>query len=311
MDSLHTDQVHIPVLLNEFINNSVPINNDNFSIWDGTLGAAGHFKTWLKKYPNSIGFASDCDENMLSIAQNNIKKENLSNLITYRHTNFVNNPFKENAPFDIIFLDLGISSYHIDTFDRGISYKYEQLLDMRLDQTAGIPIYEWLAIAKEEEIANVIFKYGEERLSRKIAAEIVLRRHKDPVRTTRNLIDVCLFAYGRGNRSKNTHTTRHPYIKTMQAFRVFINNELSNLEKSLIFLPYLLKKNGRLIIISFHSLEDRIVKESFKKHTFESQDTEYQFKIITKKPLVATEEEININQRSRSAKMRILERISL
>jgi len=315
--------LHQPVLLNEFLKYSRFDQPDTkLKLWDGTLGAAGHFIAWLKNNPQGIAFGSDQDADMLKIAQETVKAafdegENKNagflSRVKFLQSNFSDNPFHEFAPFDVIFLDLGISSYHLDSLNRGISYRDTGLLDMRLDIANGEPLSAWLKRASYEEIRNVIYKYGEEGFAPLIAKKIVEQRTTEDL-TPDWLNRICINSYARAQKSKYV---KNPGVKTFQAFRIFINHELDHLEKSLKFIPELLKPHGVLIIISFHSLEDRMVKHSFKalekikndSMFAKSQYRDGNYRILTKKAIVPDQNEIEMNPRSRSAKMRILQRI--
>ncbi len=300
--------LHQPVLLNEFLKFSFfEPSKKNISIWDGTVGLGGHLLPFIKKYSFVNAYASDCDIQMLQYFNSKLKKEKLKTNISMFHANYSTNPFQEQAPFDIILLDLGISSLHLDHFSRGISYKRNDILDMRLNQNLGEPAYIWLMEANEKEIADILFYYGEEYLSRHIARAIIYQRKQKKIKYMDDLKNICIRVYGRaGLLKKNRHTSRHPYVKTLQAIRIYINDELTHLKNGMLFLPYHLKKGGRLFIISFHSLEDRIVKQAFRKLSSNGG----QFKVLIKKVIQTSAGEIEKNSRSRSAKMRILEKIS-
>ncbi|MDH5719301.1 MAG: 16S rRNA (cytosine(1402)-N(4))-methyltransferase RsmH [Spirochaetia bacterium] len=307
---------HKPVLLDEFLKYaSYYDKKKSVKLWDGTLGAAGHLISYLKRNKNVKAYASDCDHESIKKAEENLKKNNLQDRVLIKKANFIENPFENEAPFDIILLDLGISSMHLDEIDRGITFRQNQLLDMRLDTEIGVPVYKWLSHVSFKELRDIIYRYGEERLAAKIAKKIIERREISPVETTKDLKSICEEAY-QNIRSKS-HSTRNPAVKTFQAFRIFINQEIENLKKAMKILPELLNIEGRLFIISFHSLEDRIVKHEYlsRERIFtddplaKSVFIEGNYKIITKKPITAKSEEVEINSRSRSAKMRILERI--
>ncbi|MDH5717230.1 MAG: 16S rRNA (cytosine(1402)-N(4))-methyltransferase RsmH [Spirochaetia bacterium] len=310
-------ETHTPVLLTEFLENSNFHKKKSCKIWDGTLGLGGHFAAWLKKNPSALGYGSDCDAKMLEKARENLKKNNLHENIKLKQANYSENPFENEGPFDIIFLDLGISSFHLDFFERGVSFRYNQTLDMRLNENEGMPVYKWLSKASENEIKTVIQKYGEERYAAKIARKINEAKITEPVTTTFQLKKICENCYPPPKRGVMTHTQRNPSVKTFQAFRIFANKEIAHLEKSLTFLPDMLEKEGRLIMISFHSLEDRLIKHEFISREkiftddpFAKSNFVYgDYKIITKKPIVPSDEEIELNSRARSAKMRILEKI--
>ena len=199
---------------------------------------------------------------------------------------------------DAALLDLGLSSDQLADPNRGFSFtKTSAELDLRFDPESGQSAAQWLAWHKEDEIANAIYQYGEERYSRRIAREIVARRRReDGVKTVEDLVDVCRRCVPR---SKNHDI--HPATRTFQALRIVVNDELGALERTLQSAPDWISENGRLAIISFHSLEDRIVKNAFRDDP--------RWNVLTKKPLRPSEEEIQQNPRSRSAKLRVAERV--
>lgn len=202
-------------------------------------------------------------------------------------------------------MDLGVSSHQFDKMERGFSFRADAPLDMRMNYSdSRIPTAaDLLNTLTEKEIADLIFNYGEERLSRKIAARIVELRQKEKIHSTGQVEDICFHAYP----AKDRHGKLHPATRTFQALRIAVNEELKVLENTLPkLLPYL-AEGGVIAVISFHSLEDRIVKHTFKE-IVEKKD--FPAIILTKKPLTATEEELSENSRSRSAKLRILQRVS-
>jgi 16S rRNA (cytosine1402-N4)-methyltransferase len=225
----------------------------------------------------------------------NAAKENLSefgNRVNFIHSNFANYQFPENT-YDGILADLGVSSYHLDNPERGFSFRNTASLDMRMNQqqslTAGDIINEW----EEKELADIFFKYGEERLSRKIARRIVENR---PFNTTTELANAIAYSVP----PKYRYGRIHPATRVFQALRIAVNDELKVLETLIEKAPNALIAGGKIAIISFHSLEDRIVKHGLRNLSL--------LRILTKKPIIATEEEIKENPRSRSAKLRIAER---
>lgn len=303
---------HIPVLLHEFLEHTYLPGVKNPTLWDGTSGGAGHIIAWLQKNHNGFAFGSDRDREMLSLAEKKIDAEGLGSRSGFRYGEFSENPWSEKAPFDLVFLDLGISSLHLDTMERGISYRENSPLDMRLDLSKGVPLSEWLTDADEKEIRDVIYRYGEERLAPKIA-RLICHERKTEQLTTGWLRDVCDRAYG-----AQRHKVKTPYSRTFQAFRIQVNRELENLERALEFAPSLLKRGGRLVIISFHSLEDRMVKQKFRSlemipdHSPEARSNYVQgdYAARPRKAIRASESEVEKNPRSRSAMMRVLERIN-
>ena len=333
---------HTPVLLKEFLfHTSFCEGRNDVRIWDGTIGLGGHLLAFLEAYPSAQSCASDCDPEILKLLQEKLKlKEQFTTRnLNLKQGNYSEDLFSSEPAFDVILLDLGISSLHLDHFERGISYRRNQLLDMRFDQTQGIPAFIWLNQASREEISDALFHYGDEYLAKRISHEIVRRRQHKKIEYMDEIKDICISVYRKSDRQYNNmtsrrrsgknkktktkktglrHTVKHPYIKSLQAIRIHVNRELEHLQKALTRLPYRLKKRGRLFVISFHSIEDRLVKGAFrnlsyiKKNSLADADHVNKgdsFQIITKKPLSPADEEITTNPRSRSAKMRIIERI--
>jgi len=307
---------HKSVLLNEFLELSSGYTKPQ--LWDGTLGGAGHFTFWLKQNLDGFGYGSDTDPQMLKMFSTQLQNdESVNQRIELTQGEYSQNPFSHKAPFDVIFLDLGISSLHLDEFQRGISFRDEQPLDMRLDPTSGEPLSEYLKTARFEDLLRIISNYGEEKLAARIAKGIIDTREKEEILTNAQLRKICEDTYPAAWKLRgDSHSKRNPAVKTFQAFRIYINSELKNLERALTFLPDLLTPGGRLFIITFHSLEDRLVKHSFLDRTrirdlsptAKSYYRDGDFKLITKKPIEPTEDEVRENPRSRSAKMRVLER---
>lgn len=281
-------------------------------LWDGTTGLAGHLIALRKKYANAKLYASDADAEMLRLA-----KTRAGDLVTeYRHANFDENPFREMAPFAFIFLDLGISSAHFDFFERGFSFRFDQPLDMRMDTSSGISAAQLLAKADEKELARIFFEFGEEKLSRRIARQIVERRISNPVTTTRELAEICEKVYPPRHKAKG-HADRYPATRVFQALRIAVNSELDALQAILRSAPESLAVGGRLAILTFHSLEDRLVKHAFRSRAFvqetdptaKSNFSPGNFKLIEPAGIVPDSKEIAQNPRARSARLRILERI--
>jgi 16S rRNA (cytosine1402-N4)-methyltransferase len=210
-----------------------------------------------------------------------------------------------HGKFAGILMDLGVSSHQFDKMERGFSFRADAPLDMRMNYgDPTIPTAaDLLNTLSEKEIADIIFNYGEERLSRKIANRIVELRQKEKIATTGQIEDICFHSYP----PKDRHGKIHPATRTFQALRIAVNEELHVLENTLPKLLPFLAEGGVLAVISFHSLEDRIVKHTFKE-IVEKKD--FPAIILTKKPLTATEEELLQNSRSRSAKLRLLQRVS-
>lgn len=307
-------KMHYSVLLKESI--------DGLNIKDGgtyvdcTLGYAGHSKVILEKNKKGKLFAFDEDENAVkyskealsSIGDNfTIFKENFSNLKETLE--------KENIlKVDGFLFDLGFSSPQIDDAKRGFSFKLNAPLDMRMDTQNALTAKDVVNTYSLEKLTDIFFKYAEEKYSKVIASAICKERKNKEIVTTFELVDVIQKAVGASYFYKN-----HPEREIFQAIRIEVNNELSVIEKALPDAIDMLSKGGRICVITFHSLEDRLVKQIFKKYS-EVDDIlkgmidipdEYKpkIKIINKKPILPTDEEINENSRSHSAKLRIVERI--
>ncbi len=279
---------HIPVLSREVVEGLAVYPGGNYL--DATVGGGGHSRLILDAAVNVLLTAIDQDEDALVAAQKYLA--DYGERVKFVHSNFATYKFPPST-FDGIIADLGVSSYHLDTPERGFSFRHAASLDMRMDKrrslTASDVINEW----NEAELADIFFKYGEERLSRRIARRIVERR---PLNTTVELANAIASAVP----PKYRYGRIHPATRVFQALRIFVNDELKSLETFIEQAPKALVPGGKIAIISFHSLEDRIVKHSFRNSPL--------LRILTKKPIIANEEEIIKNPRSRSAKLRIAER---
>ena len=307
-------KMHYSVLLKESI--------DGLNIKDGgiyvdcTLGYAGHSKVILEKNKKGKLFAFDEDENAVKYS-----KEALSSIgdnFTIFKENFANlkeTLEKENIlKVDGFLFDLGFSSPQIDDAKRGFSFKLNAPLDMRMDTQNSLTAKGVVNTYSLEKLTDIFFKYAEEKYSKVIASAICKERKNKEIVTTFELVDIIQKAVGASYFYKN-----HPEREIFQAIRIEVNNELSVIEKALPDAIDMLSKGGRICVITFHSLEDRLVKQIFKKYS-EVDDIlkgmidipdEYKpkIKIINKKPILPTDEEINENSRSHSAKLRIVERI--
>lgn len=248
---------------------------------------------------------------MLELARERLQQR----VAVYRHANFAENPFADEAQLGFIFLDLGISSAHFDYFERGFSFRFDQPLDMRMDTSTGASAAQVLQTESEEELARIFFEYGDEKLSRRIAREIVSRRRTDPVTTTTQLAEICKKVYPPKYKAKG-HADRHPATRVFQALRIAVNNELGVLRTALEQLPQQLAPGGRMAVISFHSLEDRLVKHAFRNLAYipetdpraKSNFRDGNFRLIEPGGIAPDEAEISQNPRSRSARLRILEK---
>lgn len=266
---------------------------------DATAGGGGHSRLILEADPTVSLVAVDQDGAAIAATQTNLAAFGEGEApaerqrVTYWHGNFAE--FKPSGTlFNGILADLGVSSVQLDVGDRGFSFRQTAPLDMRMDLrqdlTAAAIVNQW----DETELANLIYTYGEERLSRRIARKIVDQR---PWQTTTDLAEAIFHSVPRSYR----YGRIHPATRTFQALRIAVNQELNVLETLLKVAPSWLAPGGRLVIISFHSLEDRLVKHSLK----DSPD----LKVITKKPITAAEAEVSQNPRARSAKLRVAERV--
>jgi len=301
---------HYSVMLKEcldaFEKGSKDSNSNLFA--DLTFGAGGHTFAIADKITGSKVISTDQDPDALKNGYDNIQRLNKNQSVELLNMNF--NQFPDwcqangmDSKFAGILMDLGVSSHQFDKMERGFSFRADAPLDMRMNyknpniKTAA----ELLNELSEVEIADILFKYGEERLSRRIAASIVEKRREKKIETTGELENICFHAYP----AKDRHGRIHPATRSFQALRIAVNSELKVLEDTLPKLLPFLAPGGILAIISFHSLEDRIVKHTFKD-LMENQ--EFPVTILTKKPLVASEKELSENSRSRSAKLRFLQK---
>lgn len=302
---------HYSVLLNEAIEN-LNIKEDGIYV-DATLGLGGHSSKILEKLTTGHLYAFDEDKMAIDYADKRLAKINSN--YTIIKSNFVNLKAKLEelgvTAIDGIVFDLGVSSPQIDTASRGFSFSKDGLLDMRMDTDSSLTAEQVVNEYKKEELTNIFFNYGEEKQSRLIANKIVAKR---PIKTTLELVKVILEAVGANYFYKN-----HPERKIFQAIRIEVNKELSVLKDVLPDVTDILKPQGRMVIITFHSLEDRIVKKYMKEESKVSDlvkglpeiPAAYQpkLKLITKKPILPSSEELEANSRSKSAKLRVAEKI--
>lgn len=315
--SKNTEQIHLSVLREETAAMVNPANGGVFI--DATLGMGGHTERLLESGEMVSVIGLDQDAEALTIAGERLAR--FGERFRAVKSNFVDIKGAAKAAgvseVDGIIADLGVSSLQFDSETRGFSFRYDAPLDMRMDADADIPTAaELLETLSEEEIANVIYRYGEERASRKIARWIVERRKSgEPIRTTRELANLVERALKKGGRDKI-----HPATRTFQALRIAVNSELDVLENFLTDAFDLLKINGKLAVITFHSLEDRIVKQTFQKLSGKCScpprmpvcvcGAAKRAAILTRKPILPGEEELKMNSRSRSAKLRAVEKIA-
>lgn len=286
---------HAPVLLNEVLATMDPKPGESYL--DLTAGYGGHAKSILDvtlNYKDSV--LVDRDEFAVENLQDKFKGRD----IAIMNTDFygaVLQLIECGKTFDLILADFGVSSPQLDNDERGFSYKNDGPLDMRMDRREVLTAAKVVNHYSERDLADIFVKYGEEKSGRAkmLAREIVTHR---PIDTTKQLADLIL------SKSKYSHT--HPAARVFQAIRIVVNDELTEIEKTLPLLPKLLKPKGRVSIITFHSLEDRLVKDYFKEAMSHGEESE--LTIITKKPIVAGPDELVINPRARSAKLRVATR---
>jgi 16S rRNA (cytosine1402-N4)-methyltransferase len=307
--------VHVPVLLEEVIDLFNP-ELDGVYI-DGTLGGGGHTEAIVRQTGQSATvIAMDRDKTAIDRTEKRLRQvfsaetgslpENQRFPVRFVHADFrhfaeVLDLLKIEA-VDGFLLDLGLSSDQLADRNRGFSFDSEGQLDLRFDQTEGKTASELLATLKENDIADMIYRFGEERFSRRIARHIVERRKKgNPVKTAIDLADLVKSCVPRERKTNRCSMSINPATRTFQAIRIAVNDELGSLRSVLETAPDRLKAGGVMVVISFHSLEDRIVKNAFRNNP--------QWEILTKKPIVSSEMEIERNPRARSAKLRAARKI--
>ena len=304
---------HKPVMLKECIE-GLKIKKDGIYV-DGTLGGAGHSKEILVNLKNTgLLIGIDRDKEALSAAKENLKEFKNVKYIHGNHDDIKTILEEiEIKSVDGILLDLGVSSYQLDEKNRGFSYLGENKLDMRMDKTQELTAKQVVNNYSESELANIIYEYGEEKFSRQIAKNICIARKEKEITTTKELVEIIEKSMP-GFAKKDGH----PAKRTFQAIRIEVNNEIKPLYNTVKQCIECLKPNGRLCIITFHSLEDRAVKNAYLEATGKCtcpKDLPYCVcgskklgKVINKKPIIASKDEQEENSRSKSAKLRIFEK---
>ena len=288
---------HEAVMVEEVLENLVFKNNGTYV--DCTFGAGGHSLEILKKL-DSLGSLVSFDKDIqatLDLSEE-FSGETRFKLINDSFSNI--KKYFKNDSIDGVLIDLGISSTQLDDAKRGFSFQSDGPLDMRIDATKGITARDWINGASKKEIEDVLWNLGEERASRKIARKIVYSREKKSIETTKDLTDLIL-------NSVHTKSKKHPATNSFRAIRMFINNEIQELKEALEASGDLLRSGGRLAVISFHSMEDRIVKRFFQGK--DRVNSRVEFKYLKDKFLKPGSQEILNNPRSRSAILRVAEKV--
>ena len=298
---------HIPVLLNEVL--EYLSCQDGGTFIDGTFGAGGYTRAILNASPETkvIGFDRDPD----AVAMGFVVEGQYPHRFSFIHDCFGNMATHLDEPVDGIVLDLGVSSMQIDTPDRGFSFRFDGPLDMRMGQE-GKSAKDYINSLSEKELADILFTYGEEKASRRIAAAIVREREEHPIISTIQLANIIHTVMPRPKDGSDSA------MRTFQALRIYVNDELGELERALDASVHLLKPGGRLVVVSFHSLEDRLVKNFLirnsnahvhqNRYAPEMKSQAGYFTLLTRKPVVSGEEELVRNPRAHSAKLRAARR---
>ena len=305
---------HYSVLLSESIE-GLNIKEDGIYI-DATLGYGGHSSEILKKIPKGHLYSFDQDKEAIEFSNNRLSK--IGNNFTIIHSNFVN-MVEELEKLNInkvdgILFDLGLSSPQIDEKERGFSFMSDSPLDMRMNREDKTTAKDIINNYSYEELLNIFYSYGEEKMSKQIAKKIISERENKEINTTKELVDIIKNAVG-----AKYFNNSHPERNIFQAIRIEVNNELNTLRTILPKGINILNTGGRISVITFHSLEDRIVKQAFKKASDVNElvkglpeiPSEYKplIKLINKKPIIPSSKELEENTRSKSAKLRIIERL--
>lgn len=306
---------HISVLLNEVLE-GLNIKEDGIYV-DGTLGGAGHSLEIVKRLSTGKLIGIDQDTNALEKSKD-VLKDHMDKVILV-HSNYVSIREVLNDlnidKVDGILLDLGVSSHQLDTEERGFSHNKDAPLDMRMDTSREFSAWNVVNQYSEEELTRILYQYGEEKWAKRIAEFIVKERSEKPIETTLQLVSAIKKAIPKKVRMEG----HHPAKKTFQAIRIEVNGELDVLKIAITHMVECLKPGGRLAIITFHSLEDRIVKDEFRELFKDCIcppempqcicDKKREINIITRKPIVPSKKELEINPRSRSSKLRVAEKI--
>lgn len=303
---------HTPVLFDECLN--LLITNPSGVYFDGTLGFGGHSQGILNKMNNEGRLvATDFDTAAFNYSKKRFENDRRTSLYNFNFSLVdVIAKIESLEFFDGVLADLGVSSFQLDNAESGFSYRSDTKLDLRMDKSKSMTAADVVNTYSEEEVANIIYTFGEERNSRKIARRIVEKRIVESIKTTGELSEIISELVPANYRIKTLS-------RVFQALRIYVNDELENLKSFLNYSLDVMREGSRIVVISYHSLEDRIVKDFFKEQTIEYlspkldpvgiMKKEPKLKILTKKPVLPAEDEIKNNYRARSAKLRAAEKV--
>jgi len=306
---------HVSVLLTETVD-GLDIKPDGIYV-DGTLGGGGHSEEILKRLDTGTLIGIDQDENALKAASERLKaygdrfvpvRDNFSNIKEVLKKLNIDK-------IDGMMMDLGVSSHQLDEADRGFSYRFDAPLDMRMDQRSDLDAYKIVNTYSEDELNRIFKEYGEENWARRVALFICEQREEKPLETTLELVDLIYRAIPANARREGGH----PAKRIFQAIRIEVNGELEIIKRTIEDITSVLNKNGRISIITFHSLEDRLVKQTFKALATGCIcppelpvcvcNNKPKLKLVTRKPILPSQTELEMNSRSKSAKLRVAKRI--
>lgn len=307
---------HVSVLLNECIE-GLDIKPDGIYV-DCTAGGGGHSLEIAKRLSDK-GLLICIDRDMDAIKACTERLKDYSDRVKIVHARFseIKTVLSDLGidGIDGALMDLGVSSYQIDTAERGFSFRFDAPLDMRMDRDSYLSAYEIVNSYSQEEIADILWRFGEEKFSRRIAERIVREREKAPIKTTFELVDIIKAAMPAASRKED----QHPAKRCFQALRIAVNDELAEVTEAVNEIPKLLNVGGRIAVISFHSLEDRIVKTAFNELSLKCScppdfpvcvcNRHPILEIVNRKPIIANEAQVEENRRAASAKLRIAQRI--
>jgi 16S rRNA (cytosine1402-N4)-methyltransferase len=315
---LKADSIHLPVLLGETAEWLSPPPDG--VVLDLTVGIGGHSSELLKKIPHGRLIGLDQDVEALQHASLALKGDPRVTLVKANFADILN--VLKNlslSEVDSVLMDIGVSSLQLDSPLRGFSFQQNGPLDMRMDTSASLTAADVVNTYREDQLAKIIYEYGEERRSRHLASAIVRLRQQKPFENTSELADLAKRVLGT-SRHKKGETFKHPATRLFQALRIEVNQELDALRNGLNAAVSVLKPGGRVAVITFHSLEDRIVKQLFKRESVDCVCPAHipqcvcghhaSLKILTRKPITASEKEIEQNPRSRSAKLRVAQKLT-